>query len=119
MVCFGCVCSARAAAAVTIDTAAAAPATLTARAPRAALCPPLHRPSLNALLNDPLAGAFLSMAVLFFKDAGGVEDTPHEASMVANALDQLQGSRGLRAILMIVGLLLVIYGERRVGCGWE
>lgn len=51
------------------------------------------------------------MAVLFFKDAGGVdEDAPHNSSMVANALQQLQASRGLRAVLMIIGLLLIIYG---------
>lgn len=57
------------------------------------------------------AGAFLALAILFFKDAGGVEaDAPHNYSMVANALQQLQQDRGLRAILMIIGLLLVIYG---------
>jgi hypothetical protein len=31
--------------------------------------------------------------------------------MVSNALQQLQGNRGLRAVLMIVGILLVTYGE--------
>lgn len=56
------------------------------------------------------AGAFLAMAIMFFKDAGGV-DTAHDSSMVANALLQLQTSRGLRAILMIVGILLIMYGE--------
>lgn len=50
------------------------------------------------------------MAIMFFKDAGGV-DTAHDSSMVANALLQLQTSRGLRAILMIVGILLIMYGE--------
>jgi hypothetical protein len=56
-------------------------------------------------------GAFLALAILFFKDAGGVEaDAPHQYSMVANALQQLQANRGLRAILMIIGLLLVTYG---------
>lgn len=53
------------------------------------------------------------MAVMFFKDAGGV-DTPHESSMVANALTQLQSNKGLRAILMIVGILLVTYGEQHI-----
>jgi len=57
------------------------------------------------------AGAFLAMAVLFFKDAGGVEDVPHSSSMVSNALQQLQANRGLRAILMIVGILLITYGK--------
>lgn len=56
------------------------------------------------------AGAFLAMAVLFFKDASGVNDNPHQYSMVANALIQLQENRGLRAILMIIGILLIIYG---------
>eukprot|EP00879_Flechtneria_rotunda_P004568 GHRR01004823.1.p1 GENE.GHRR01004823.1~~GHRR01004823.1.p1 ORF type:complete len:318 (+),score=68.30 GHRR01004823.1:475-1428(+) len=56
------------------------------------------------------AGAFLALAVLFFKDAGGIDDTPHAASMVANALQQLQTNDGLRAVLMIVGILLVAYG---------
>lgn len=50
------------------------------------------------------------MAIMFFKDAGGV-NTPHDGSMVANALLQLQTSRGLRAVLFIVGFLLVVYGE--------
>jgi hypothetical protein len=49
------------------------------------------------------------MAIMFFKDAGGVH-TAHDSSMVANALLQLQTSRGLRAILMIVGILLIMYG---------
>jgi hypothetical protein len=57
------------------------------------------------------AGAFLALAVLFFKDAGGGQDAPHQASMVSNALQQLQGNRGLRAVLMIVGILLITYGE--------
>lgn len=65
------------------------------------------------------AGAFLALAVLFFKDAGGA-DAPHSSSMVANALQQLQTNRGLRAILMIVGILLITYGESgtpgRDGC---
>lgn len=65
--------------------------------------------STNKLLHH--AGAFLSMAILFFKDAGGSEDAPHNSSMVANALQQLQANRGLRAVLMIVGLLLILYGE--------
>eukprot|EP00775_Hariotina_reticulata_P013549 gene13549-13676_t len=57
------------------------------------------------------AGAFLAMAVLFLKDASGVaDDTPHGSSMVANALQQLQDNRGLRALLMIIGVLLVCYG---------
>lgn len=56
------------------------------------------------------AGAFLALAVLFFKDTGGGEDAPHSSSMVANALQQLQTNRGLRAILMIVGILLITYG---------
>lgn len=57
------------------------------------------------------AGAFLALAILFFKDAGGVEaDAPHQYSMVANALQQLQADRGLRAVLMIIGILLVTYG---------
>jgi hypothetical protein len=50
------------------------------------------------------------MAVMFFKDAGGV-DAPHSSSMVSNALQQLQVNRGLRAVLIIVGLLLIMYGE--------
>lgn len=57
------------------------------------------------------AGAFLALAVLFFKDAGGIEDnSPHQYSMVANALQQLQENTGLRAILMILGILLILYG---------
>lgn len=50
------------------------------------------------------------MSVMFFKDAGGA-DTPHSSSMVANALQQLQVNRGLRAVLIIVGVLLILYGE--------
>jgi cytoskeletal protein RodZ len=50
------------------------------------------------------------MAVLFLKDAGGADGVDHSGSMVANALTQLQGNRGLRAVLMVVGLLLVVYG---------
>ena len=55
--------------------------------------------------------AFLSLAVLFLKDAssGDESNAPHEASMVANALSQLNSS-GLRALLFIVGVLLVVYG---------
>lgn len=56
------------------------------------------------------------MAVMFFKDAGGV-DTAHDSSMVADALLQLQTSRGLRAVLFIVGFLLIVYGEF-VSRGW-
>eukprot|EP00878_Enallax_costatus_P008364 GHUV01008742.1.p1 GENE.GHUV01008742.1~~GHUV01008742.1.p1 ORF type:complete len:292 (+),score=72.01 GHUV01008742.1:122-997(+) len=57
--------------------------------------------------------AFLSLAILFIKDAGGVDPkdpSTHEYSMVANALQQLQQNRGTRAILMIIGILLVAYG---------
>jgi hypothetical protein len=50
------------------------------------------------------------MAVMFFKDAGGA-DAPHSASMVSNALQQLQVNRGLRAVLIIVGVLLILYGK--------
>jgi hypothetical protein len=53
------------------------------------------------------------MAALFLKDAGGVDDdtVSHESSMVANALYQLQsGGPGLRAILFLIGALLVVYG---------
>lgn len=57
--------------------------------------------------------AFLSLAILFIKDASGVDakdpDT-HAYSMVANALQQLQQNRGTRAVLMIIGILLVTYG---------
>jgi hypothetical protein len=55
--------------------------------------------------------AFLALAVLFLKDAssGDESDAPHESSMVANALTQLN-SKGLRALLFIVGFLLVVYG---------
>lgn len=57
------------------------------------------------------AGAFLAMAVLFLKDASGLADNaPHGSSMVANALQQLQDNRGLRALLMVIGVLLVCYG---------
>lgn len=62
------------------------------------------------------AGAFLALAVLFFKDAGGGEDAPHNGSMVSNALQQLQTNRGLRAVLIIVGILLIVYGASKAGC---
>lgn len=78
-------------------------------------------PSRHTVCLSCPAGAFLALAVLFFKDAGGVEDAPHSSSMVANALQQLQTNRGLRAILLIVGILLIIYGEMyhisHVTCG--
>jgi hypothetical protein len=48
------------------------------------------------------------MAVLFFKDAGGI-DAPHQRSMVANALQQLN-VKGLRGLLFVVGFLLIVYG---------
>ena len=76
----------------------------------------LHSQAPTRCCNTPAAGAFLALAILFFKDSGGVEDAPHSSSMVANALQQLQGSRGLRAVLMIVGVLLILYGESLARC---
>ncbi|KAI8469725.1 MAG: hypothetical protein J3K34DRAFT_521879 [Monoraphidium minutum] len=56
------------------------------------------------------AGAFLAMAVFFLKDAAGADDVDHSSSMVANALMQLQASPALRAVLFVIGALLVTYG---------
>jgi hypothetical protein len=72
-----------------------------------------HSPPAHACTcaHNTRAAAFLALAVLFFKDAGGVDDVEHGSSMVANALLQLQANTGLRAILLIIGLLLVTYGE--------
>lgn len=65
------------------------------------------------------AGAFLALAVFFFKDAAGTDDdASHSSSMVCNALQQLQGSSGLRALLAIVGLLLIVYGAFATASSW-
>lgn len=63
--------------------------------------------------------AFLALAILFFKDVANADNSaPHDYSMVANALLQLQSNRGLRAVLMIIGILLVIYGLFAVLSSW-
>jgi hypothetical protein len=62
--------------------------------------------------------AFLAMAIMFFKDVGDADDVNHNSSMVANALQQLQANRGLRAVLMIIGILLIAYGLFAVLSSW-
>ncbi|WIA33283.1 hypothetical protein OEZ86_006424 [Tetradesmus obliquus] len=62
--------------------------------------------------------AFLAMAIMFFKDVADADDVNHTSSMVANALQQLQANRGLRAVLMIIGILLVAYGAFAVLSSW-
>jgi hypothetical protein len=62
--------------------------------------------------------AFLAMAIMFFKDVADADDVNHKASKVANALQQLQASRGLRAVLMIIGILLIAYGTFAVLSSW-
>jgi hypothetical protein len=62
--------------------------------------------------------AFLAMAIMFFKDVADADDVNHKSSMVANALQQLQANRGLRAVLMIIGILLIAYGTFAVLSSW-
>ncbi|KAF6251191.1 hypothetical protein COO60DRAFT_1562294 [Scenedesmus sp. NREL 46B-D3] len=62
--------------------------------------------------------AFLAMAIMFFKDVSDADDVNHTSSMVANALQQLEANRGLRAVLIIIGVLLIMYGTFAVLSSW-
>eukprot|EP00882_Tetradesmus_deserticola_P000224 GHRQ01000251.1.p1 GENE.GHRQ01000251.1~~GHRQ01000251.1.p1 ORF type:complete len:491 (+),score=179.67 GHRQ01000251.1:108-1580(+) len=62
--------------------------------------------------------AFLAMAIMFFKDVADADEVNHTSTMVADALQQLQANRGLRAVLMIIGLLLIMYGTFAVLSSW-
>jgi hypothetical protein len=62
--------------------------------------------------------AFLAMAIMFSKDVADADNVNHKSSMVANALQQLQTNRGLRAVLMIIGILLIAYGTFAVLSSW-
>eukprot|EP00877_Chromochloris_zofingiensis_P010483 jgi/Chrzof1/5689/Cz16g11230.t1 len=56
------------------------------------------------------AGAFLTMAVLFFKYASEIEyRAPADSTMVANAFQQLD-HKDLAPLMFIIGFLLIVYG---------